>query len=38
MVELNPEQMGAVGPFYDRLPHFRIDAVPAGGDAPRLRG
>ena len=26
------EQMGAVGPFYDRLPHFRIDAVPAGGD------
>ena len=26
------DQMGAVGPFYDRLPHFRNDAVPAGGD------
>ena len=24
-------QMGSVGPSYDRLPHFRIDSVPAGG-------
>ncbi len=25
------EQMGFIGPSYDRLPHFRIDSVPAGG-------
>ncbi len=25
------EQMGTVGPSYDRLPHFRIDIVPTGG-------
>ena len=24
-------QMGVVGPAYDRLPHFRIDSIPAGG-------
>ncbi len=23
------EQMGSIGPSYDRLPHFRIDAVPS---------
>ena len=27
------EQMGSIGPSYDRLPHYRINAVPvAGGD------
>ncbi len=27
------EQMGSIGPIYDRLPHFRIDYVPTrGGD------
>ena len=27
------EQMGSIGPVYDRLPHFRIDYVPSrGGD------
>ncbi len=25
------EQMGVIGPAYDRLPHFRIDSVPTGG-------
>ncbi len=25
------EQMGSVGPSYDRLPHFRFDSVPTGG-------
>ena len=25
------EQLGVVGPSYDRLPHFRIGSVPAGG-------
>ena len=23
------EQMGVAGPAYDRLPHFRLDAIPA---------
>ena len=26
------EQLGAVGPWYDRLPHFRLDNTPSSGD------
>jgi xylitol oxidase len=26
------DQMGIVGPWYERLPHFRIDHTPASGD------
>ncbi|RIK32741.1 MAG: FAD-binding protein [Chloroflexi bacterium] len=26
------EQMGIPGPWYDRLPHFRVDHTPASGD------
>ena len=25
-------QMGSVGPWHERLPHFRVDAIPSGGD------
>ncbi len=26
------EQMGIIGPFYERLPHFRMDFTPSSGD------